>query len=291
MLVASEVAARPGVETVPTVEFDMPSVVMVAPDDGSQFAGRASPRCGCSEKSRPFGRIGVEPGLAGPCPGVERELAGGRGGTATSLRALADIRTETKPSGGVRPRRKRPTLLRANLSHRRPPSAPNAQMRRRTSAPKALREPARAQPRSGPRAGATDCSFLVESMGTARPSGGRSATRLRPLRGSHPWTPECAPCRRSSSERPPYALRSDVRRHRPRRFPIYDDRRPVGLWHLDVVKNAARGCRMPDHLGGTQRWNQPEAEGNANYEPHPSRWIHISSATPRLAAKASIGVW
>jgi hypothetical protein len=41
MLVASEVAARPGVETVPTVEFDMPSVVIVAPEDGSQFAGRA----------------------------------------------------------------------------------------------------------------------------------------------------------------------------------------------------------------------------------------------------------
>ena len=32
-----------------------------------------------------------------------------RGGTATSLRALAGIRTETKPSGGVRPRRKWPT--------------------------------------------------------------------------------------------------------------------------------------------------------------------------------------
>ena len=52
MLVASEVAARPGVETVPTVEFDMPSVTMVAPEDGSQFAGRANPRCGCSAKSR-----------------------------------------------------------------------------------------------------------------------------------------------------------------------------------------------------------------------------------------------
>ena len=57
MLVASEVAASPGVDTVPTVEFDMPSVVMVAPDDGSQLAGRASPRCGCSEKSRPFDRM------------------------------------------------------------------------------------------------------------------------------------------------------------------------------------------------------------------------------------------
>ena len=32
MLVASDVAARPGVDTVPTVEFDMPSVVIVAPD-------------------------------------------------------------------------------------------------------------------------------------------------------------------------------------------------------------------------------------------------------------------
>ena len=46
-----------GVETVPTVEFDMPSVVMVAPEDGSQLAGLASPRCGCSEKSRPFARM------------------------------------------------------------------------------------------------------------------------------------------------------------------------------------------------------------------------------------------
>ena len=62
MLVASEVAARPGVETVPTVEFDMPSVVMVAPDDGSQFAVRASPRCGCSEKSRPVGRMASSQG-------------------------------------------------------------------------------------------------------------------------------------------------------------------------------------------------------------------------------------
>src|SRR4029079_7423514 len=51
MLVASEVAARPGVETVPTMEFDMPSVMIVAQDDGSQVAGRGSPTCGCSENS------------------------------------------------------------------------------------------------------------------------------------------------------------------------------------------------------------------------------------------------
>ena len=62
MLVASEVAARPGVETVPTVEFDMPSEVMVAPDDGSQLAVRARPRCGCSENSRPVGRIASSQG-------------------------------------------------------------------------------------------------------------------------------------------------------------------------------------------------------------------------------------
>ena len=62
MLVASEVAARPGVETVPTVEFDMPSVVMVAPDDGSQFAVLASPRCGCSENSRPVARMASSQG-------------------------------------------------------------------------------------------------------------------------------------------------------------------------------------------------------------------------------------
>jgi hypothetical protein len=30
---------------------------MVAPDDGSHTAGRARPRCGCSEKSRPFERM------------------------------------------------------------------------------------------------------------------------------------------------------------------------------------------------------------------------------------------
>ena len=56
MLVASEVEERPGVETVPTTEFDIPSVVIVAPDDGSQVAVRASPRCGCSDASRPLGR-------------------------------------------------------------------------------------------------------------------------------------------------------------------------------------------------------------------------------------------
>jgi hypothetical protein len=62
MLVASEVAARPGVETVPTVEFDIPSVVIVAPDDGSHTARRARPRCGCSEKSRPFERMASSQG-------------------------------------------------------------------------------------------------------------------------------------------------------------------------------------------------------------------------------------
>jgi hypothetical protein len=40
----------------------MPSVVMVAPDDGSNIAGRASPRCGCSEKSRPFDRTASSQG-------------------------------------------------------------------------------------------------------------------------------------------------------------------------------------------------------------------------------------
>ena len=40
----------------------MPSVVMVAPEDGSQFAVRASPRCGCSEKSRPFDRMASSQG-------------------------------------------------------------------------------------------------------------------------------------------------------------------------------------------------------------------------------------
>jgi hypothetical protein len=62
MLVASDVAVRPGVETVPTVEFDMPSVVTVAPEDGSQLAVRATPRCGCSEKSRPFDRMASSQG-------------------------------------------------------------------------------------------------------------------------------------------------------------------------------------------------------------------------------------
>jgi len=62
MLVAGEVAARPGVDTVPTVEFDMPSVVMVAPKDGSQLADLASPRCGCNETSRPVGRMASSQG-------------------------------------------------------------------------------------------------------------------------------------------------------------------------------------------------------------------------------------
>jgi hypothetical protein len=58
MLVASEPASRPGVDTVPTVEFDMPSGVMVAPSDGgSQFAGRTRPRCGYKETSRRFARM------------------------------------------------------------------------------------------------------------------------------------------------------------------------------------------------------------------------------------------
>jgi hypothetical protein len=62
MLLASEPAESPGVETVPTVEFDMPSVVIVAPDEGSHIAGRAKPRCGCSEKSRPFDRMASSQG-------------------------------------------------------------------------------------------------------------------------------------------------------------------------------------------------------------------------------------
>ena len=65
MLVASDPAERPGVETVPTVEFDMSSVVIVVPDDGSHIARRASPRCGCSEKSRPFARMASSQGWPG----------------------------------------------------------------------------------------------------------------------------------------------------------------------------------------------------------------------------------
>ena len=57
-----ETPASHGVETVPTVEFDMPSVVIVAPEDGSHVAGRASPRCGCREKSRPFDRMASSQG-------------------------------------------------------------------------------------------------------------------------------------------------------------------------------------------------------------------------------------
>ena len=80
MLFASEVAARPVVETVPTVEFDIPSVVMVAPDDGSQFAGRTSLRCGCSDKSRPFARMGSSQGR----PARVRAQSGSRAASGTS---------------------------------------------------------------------------------------------------------------------------------------------------------------------------------------------------------------
>jgi hypothetical protein len=44
MLVTSEVAASPGVDSVPAVAFDMPSVVIVAPDDGAHLALRTSPK-------------------------------------------------------------------------------------------------------------------------------------------------------------------------------------------------------------------------------------------------------
>ena len=80
------------------------------------------------------------------------------------------------------------------------PSEHSAQMRRRTSAPKALREPAQAPPR--PRAGATNSASSVESW-TARPAGGPSATRPRPLRRSHPRMPRTPdPARSSAPTRP-----------------------------------------------------------------------------------------
>ena len=62
MLVASEVAARLGVETVPTDVSGIPSLLIVVPVDGIQLAVRASPVWGCSEKSRPFDRIASSQG-------------------------------------------------------------------------------------------------------------------------------------------------------------------------------------------------------------------------------------
>lgn len=54
MEAARFVAVRVGVETVPTEVIGRPSVVTV---EGDQFAIRFTPKCGCSGKSRPEGRI------------------------------------------------------------------------------------------------------------------------------------------------------------------------------------------------------------------------------------------
>ena len=62
MLVASEVEAGVGVETVPTAVIGVPSDVTVVPVDGDQAAVRVIPRCGCSEKSRPFARMASSQG-------------------------------------------------------------------------------------------------------------------------------------------------------------------------------------------------------------------------------------
>ena len=149
------------------------------------------------------------------------------------------------------------------------------------------------------RAGSTPAAPLERAQQTQLPprvlgdstTVGRAVTTPpRPLRGSHPWTPECAPCRRSSSERPPYALRSDVRRHGPRRFSNLR-RSPSGR-PLASGRSKKRGPWVS--YAGSPRPNpalEPaRARGQCKLQPHPSRWIHISSATPRLAAKASIGV-
>jgi hypothetical protein len=57
MLVESLVAASVGVETVPTEVIGRPSVLTVVLVEGDQVATRLTPRCACSGKSRPEGRI------------------------------------------------------------------------------------------------------------------------------------------------------------------------------------------------------------------------------------------
>ena len=98
MLVASEVAARPGVETVPTVEFDMPSVVIVAPDDGSQFGGARQAEMRLQREVAPVRPHGVEPGLAGAGAGIERELARcRRRGALLAAGRIAGFGSSTRP--------------------------------------------------------------------------------------------------------------------------------------------------------------------------------------------------
>ncbi|PTX40329.1 hypothetical protein IQ03_05106 [Gemmobacter caeni] len=57
MEVARFVAASVGVETVPTEVIGRPSVVIVVPVEGDQFAMRFTPKWGCRGKSRPEGRM------------------------------------------------------------------------------------------------------------------------------------------------------------------------------------------------------------------------------------------
>ena len=63
MLVARLVAASVGVETVPTEVIGNPSVFTVVPVEGDQFAIRFTPKCACSGKSRPEGRITSSQGV------------------------------------------------------------------------------------------------------------------------------------------------------------------------------------------------------------------------------------
>ena len=51
------VAASVGCETVPTEVIGRPSVVIVVPVEGAQFAIRFTPKCGWSGKSLPEGRM------------------------------------------------------------------------------------------------------------------------------------------------------------------------------------------------------------------------------------------
>ena len=57
MLVARLVAASVGVATVPTEVIGRPSVFTVVPVEGDQLAIRFTPKCACSGKSLPLGRI------------------------------------------------------------------------------------------------------------------------------------------------------------------------------------------------------------------------------------------
>ena len=69
--------ASPGVETVPTVEFDTPSVEIVAPDGRQPHCRSSQPEVRLQREVATVRPHSVKPGLARATSGVERELARG----------------------------------------------------------------------------------------------------------------------------------------------------------------------------------------------------------------------